>query len=267
MSIQKSTPRNALKKSDPWKHFKGPLPPEDFKELLLQVMDKKDHWAWGHFSGNRITKKQLKIHFQQEYEVYVRDFPIFLSRIHCKNPPMEVRQDLVSNLYEEETGRLSLGRPHPELFLVMMKGLVYPLSEFSNIRMLPGSRRYRKWLDQVTTGPSWLLAAIVVTIFVEGSIQDRKECEPSRRPDPVDVEEKIKKHPLVEFHGLNPACLDLVRAHHHIEGSHRLAAWRMVLDHAKDARIQKEIYQSLSKSLQLWLSYRDDVALACQLNP
>ena len=79
---------------DPWQGHKGPLPPYQFKELLLQIMDQKNHWAWQYFSGGGITKSQLKIHFQQEYEVYVRDFPVFLSRIHAKSPPLEVRRDL-----------------------------------------------------------------------------------------------------------------------------------------------------------------------------
>ncbi len=98
----------------------GIQPKERFKEKLLQVMDQKNHWAWKHFSGGRITRDKLKIHFQQEYAVYIQDFPVFLSRIHGKNPPMEVRQDLAANLYEEETGGLTVRRSHPELFLYLM---------------------------------------------------------------------------------------------------------------------------------------------------
>jgi len=65
---------------------------EAFRERLLSVMDRKDHWAWTWFAGGTITRPQLKIHFQQEYAVYVRDFPIFLGRVHGKNPPMTVRK-------------------------------------------------------------------------------------------------------------------------------------------------------------------------------
>jgi pyrroloquinoline-quinone synthase len=249
----------------PWEVRKGPLPEEEFKEHLLQIMDRKNHWAWEHFSGNRITKSQLKIHFQQEYGVYVRDFPIFLSRIHAMNPPMDVRRDLASNLYEEETGGLSTGRPHPELFLVMMEGLGYDPSDFTRIKLLPAGRRYRQWLDRMTTGPSWIQAAGVITIFVEGSIKERKESDPAWRPESVDLEEKVCQHPLVRYHGLDPACLDLVRAHHQIEGSHRRAAWNMILHNATHAKLQRDIYHALLKSLQLWLTYRDGVARACGL--
>ncbi|HTP40790.1 MAG TPA: hypothetical protein VML36_00020, partial [Nitrospiria bacterium] len=62
-----------------------------FQERLLAVMDRKHHWAWPVFSGNRITRDRLKIHFQQEFAVYVRDFPIQLGRLYAKNPPDEIR--------------------------------------------------------------------------------------------------------------------------------------------------------------------------------
>ncbi len=178
---------------------------------------------------------------------------------------MDVRQDLASNLYEEETGGLSTGRPHPELFLTMMEGLGYDPSDFTRIKLLPASRRYRQWLDRMTTETPWIRAAGVITIFVEGSIKDRKESDPAWRPQSVDLEEKVRQHPLVRYHGLDPACLDLVRAHHQVEGSHRQAAWNMVLHHATNARLQRNIYLTLIRSLQLWLAYRDGVARSCGL--
>ena len=53
-----------------------------FLQSLLQLMDNKHHWAWDHFASGRLTHAQLKIHFQQEYAVYVRDFPIFLEPVY-----------------------------------------------------------------------------------------------------------------------------------------------------------------------------------------
>ena len=106
-------------------------------------MDHKNHWAWGYFSGNKITKDQLKIHFRQEYAVYVRDFPVLLARIHGKNPPREVRSALAKNIYEEDTGGLSLSHPHPDLFLQMMMGLGFDRTEFRDVELLSSSRVYR----------------------------------------------------------------------------------------------------------------------------
>ena len=82
------------------------------REDLLSVMDRKNHWAWPHFNEGRASRPQLLLHFQQEFEIYVRDFPVLLSRVHARCPHPEVRQDLAENLYEEETGKLSRGVPH-----------------------------------------------------------------------------------------------------------------------------------------------------------
>jgi pyrroloquinoline quinone (PQQ) biosynthesis protein C len=238
-----------------------------FKEQLLKVMDQKNHWAWRYLSSGEITREQLKIHFQQEYAVYIRDFPVFLGRIHGKNPPMEVRQDLAANLYEEETGGLTVGKSHPELFLYLMEGLGFKREEFEHVPLFPASRRYRRWLDRTTLAASWLEAAALITLFVEGSVKDRQEIDSSKPKESIDLKQKILEHPLVKFHNVDPAYLDLFRAHHMIEGSHRIAAWKMVLNYAKTPSQQQKVRRVLEHSLKQWLDYRDDVARACKLKP
>jgi len=238
---------------------------EHFKESLLTIMDRKNHWAWGYFSGNRITKAQLKIHYQQEYAVYVRDFPVFLSRIHAKNPPIPVRSALAANLFEEETGRLSIGRSHPELFLHMMSGLGFSPEEFEGVRLLPKSRRYRAGLDHITAQGNWLEGTAAVTVFVEGSVKDRKELESDRVPQSAEIEETVQNHPLVRFHHVDPVYLDLIRAHQAVEKGHRWDAWKMVLEHAGSASSREKVRKVLRQCLGLWLDYRDGVASACRL--
>jgi pyrroloquinoline-quinone synthase len=244
-------------------------PPRSFQEQLLAVMDCKHHWAWPVFGSNRITRAQLKDHFQQEFAVYVRDFPLLLGRLYAQNPPPQIRRELAANLYEEETGGLSVGRAHPALFLEMMTGLGYAAADFEKIRLLPASRRYRQWLDQATGRRPWLEGLAVMTIFVEGSVNDRKELSAPGSPPKSDEESDaiVRNHPLVKFHGVDPKCMDLVRAHQRIEGSHRAAAWRMVLGEARTAGQQRSVLRALHRSLELWLAYRDGVAKACGITP
>ena len=45
----------------------------------------------------------------------VDDFPVLLARVLGQGPPHTVRSALAENIYEEQTGKLSLGVPHPEL--------------------------------------------------------------------------------------------------------------------------------------------------------
>ena len=46
----------------------------DFREALLQIMERKKHWAWKDFTSGKVPKDRLHYHFEQEYETYVRDF-------------------------------------------------------------------------------------------------------------------------------------------------------------------------------------------------
>jgi pyrroloquinoline quinone (PQQ) biosynthesis protein C len=237
-----------------------------FLDALLRLMDGKHHWAWDQFAKGGLTKAQLKIHFQQEYAVYVRDFPVFLARIHGKNPPTAVRRMLAENIYEEDTGGLSVGQSHPELFLAMMQGLGFSAEDFLHIKPLPASRRYRAWLDTMSNHRQWVLGAATLTIFVEGSVKDRKEIlEPSKPKSAEEIETVIQNHPLVRHHGLSPDCMDLIRAHQLVEAGHRHDAYDMVVEHTTPA-LQRPVLASIKKSLSLWLEYRDAVAKACKIN-
>lgn len=242
------------------------MPDSKLKEEFLAIMDRKDHWAWKFFSGEKVSIDQLKIHFTQEYAVYVRDFPVFLGRILGKNPPAEVRRDLAENIFEEETGRLSMTGPHPLLFLKMMEGIGFSQSMFENASLLPESRLYRKWLDDVTLNGSWQEGAAVMAIFVEGSVKDRKEIDDSVPDQSEDIEKKIRDHPLVRFHGVDPGCMDLIRAHSLVERGHRKAAWRMVLGNLGTREMKSKVRSALEKSLKLWLGYRDGIAASCNFD-
>ena len=85
-----------------------PMTKSRFQEELLRIMDRKHHWAWPAFADGTVTVNQLSRHFQQEYGVYVRDFPVLLAHIYGQNPPAPVRQMLADNIYEEDTDGLSL---------------------------------------------------------------------------------------------------------------------------------------------------------------
>ncbi len=235
-----------------------------FRERLFAIMDQKHHWSWPTFTGKQITKEQLKTHFQQEYAVYVRDFPVLLARVHGQNPPTGVRRMLAGNIYEEDTGGLSLGKSHPELFLTMMQGLGYHEADFDHVTLLPAARVFRRWLDRMTAHRDWAVGAAVMTVFVEGSIKDRQEIlNPSKPKTPEEIEEYVRRHPLVQHQGLSPDCMDLIRSHQMVEAGHRHDAYAMVVNYVTDRRRQESILSCLKSTLRLWLRYRDAVARAC----
>jgi len=236
---------------------------EEFQEALLGIMERKVHWAWPSFTNGLVPAERLHIHLEQEYATYVRDFPILVARAYIACPIAVVRRELIENVYEEETGRIQAGRPHPELFLEYPRGLSMDLSRFEDVALLPPSQVYRSFLDETTLRGGWEAAAAVTTLFVEGTAQERAELDPSqpRRQAPP-----LEEHPLVKHYGLPLDHLQLTKAHRAVEGEHRAAAWRVMLDHVAAPEAQAAVLTAMERTLALWLSYRDGVAAACGLS-
>lgn len=230
-----------------------------FQEALLSVMDDKTHWAWAGFTSGLVPRERLHVHLEQEYATYVRDFPVLVGRAYVACPIPEARRELIANVYEEETGGLFAGRPHPELFLEYPRGLGMDLSRFESVVLLPRATRYREVLDAATLGQGWEVAAAVTTLFIEGTANERRELT-GAAPPPAPLEQ----HPLVRHYGLAIEHLALTKAHRTVEGDHRRAAWRIVLDFVDEAA-RPVVVEAMQRALQAWLGYRDEVAEACGL--
>lgn len=224
-------------------------------------MERKTHWAWPHFTSGRVPRDRLHLHFEQEYATYVRDFPVMVGWAYVQCPIAEVRRDLAENLYEEETGGVIAGRPHPELFLEYPRGLGMDLARFDAVELLPAAAAFRAVLDDRTQRHGWAQACAVTTIFLEGTEHERGEIDPSapKRPAP-----SLDRHPLVVHYGLPLEGLALTKAHRQVEGSHRAAAWRIMLDHLPAAD-HAGVVEAMEATLTAWLAYRDAVAAACGL--
>ncbi len=231
---------------------------DDFREALLGVMERKVHWGWPAFTAGEVARARLHVHFEQEYETYVRDFPVLIGRAYVQCPIAAVRRPLAENLYEEETGGVVAGRPHPELFLEYPRGLGMDLGRFAAVELLPAARAWRAQVDDCTWR-GWAVAAAVTTLFLEGTAHERGELDPDapRRPAPP-----LEQHPLVVHYQLPLAALALTRAHRVVEGEHRAAAWRVVLDHTEPAD-RPAVIAAMREVLAGWQAYRDEVAAAC----
>lgn len=233
---------------------------DDFREALLSVMERKVHWAWPSFTSGRVAREKLHVHFEQEYATYVRDFPVLLGRAYVQCPYPAARRELAENLYEEETGGLAAGKPHPELFLEYPRGLGMDMTRFEGlVPLAPEARAWRDLLDAHTQACGWAVAAAVTTIFLEGTAHERGELDPTKPKRPVPP---LDQHPLVVHYGLPLEALALTRAHRQVEGGHRAAAWRAILDHA-EADARDDVVAAMEDQLAAWLAYRDGVAAMC----
>ena len=234
-----------------------------FREQLLAVMERKDHWAWPAFTSGRVARDLLHYHFEQEYATYVRDFPVMVGRAYVRCPVPAVRRSLAENLYEEETGGLVAGSPHPELFLEYARGLNMDMARFQKIDLLPAAKHYRAFLDEATEHYGWEIAAAVVTIFIEGTKDERAAIDTSL---PAPAPAPLHDHPLVKHYGLSIEHLALTKAHRQVEGHHRAAAWAGILDHVTPTR-RGPVVRAMNEALERWLRYRDAVSEICGIRP
>lgn len=225
-------------------------------------MDRKHHWAYPALTRPGLTREQLLVHFRHEYLVYVRDFPVLLARALGVTPPFDdVRRSLAENMYEEQTGGLSRTAAHPELFLRMMGGLGFDRAAFTDddASLHPAARRYRDFLRERSGAQPWQSAVGLLTIFVEGSVNERAELAGTyvRRRG----EQAVREHPLVKFYGCSAEAMELTRAHAEVEGGHREDAWAMVTTHAPDGSPEaRAVAETCEQALTLWQAYRDGVA-------
>jgi pyrroloquinoline-quinone synthase len=237
------------------------------QEKLLSIMERKDHWAWLYLTKPGLSKEQLLVHFRHEYQTYVRDFPVLLARLLGQGPPPDVRRALAENIYEEQTGRLSFGVSHPDLFLEMMEGLGFGRDalEARTPPLEQEAIRYRVLLDRVSASSPWQVGAAVLTIFVEGSKHERAYVEGVRELPPI--EDAIREHPMALHYGCPAEQMRLVRAHRLVEGGHRADAWRLVLGHVPGAGMgQSEVARAGEEAPRAWVDYRDGVARAMKLS-
>lgn len=234
---------------------------DEYLEELLAVMEAKEHWAWPSFTDGTVVKSLLHHHFEQEYETYVRDFPVLIGWAYVQCPDALARRELAENLYEEETGGVAAGKPHPELFMEYPRGLGMDLQRFERIELLPGAQSYRDTIDACTQTRGWSVAAAVTTLFIEGTKYERGEVDESAAKRP---EKALEQHPLVLHYGLPLEGLALTRAHRKVEGSHRQAAWQVILDRVPAAD-RVNVITAMWEMLATWQVYRDEVAVACGL--
>ena len=232
-------------------------------------MDQKHHWAYPALTRPGLSPDQLLTHFRHEYLVYVRDFPMLLARaLGVTAPHDDVRYALAENLYEEQTGGLSGTAAHPQLFLRMMVGLGFDARTFADddAWLHPAARSYRDYLRERAASPPWQAAVALLTIFVEGSVNERAELAGTFVR--ASGEAAVHEHPLVKHYGCPPEAMDLTRAHAEVEGGHREDAWRMILSHAPDGSDPAlVVVDTCEAALRAWHAYRDGVAERMGLRP
>jgi pyrroloquinoline-quinone synthase len=187
---------------------------------------------------------------------------VLVARALGVTPPVDdVRIALAENIYEEQTGGLSKSAPHPKLFMKMMGGLGFRSDEFGedDAWLHPAAIAYRNFLRDKSAAQPWQAAVALLTIFVEGSVNERGELAGTYVRPQGDAD--VLEHPLVKFYGCATDAMEIRRAHGAVEGGHRMDAWRMMLANVPEGtEVARTVVETCETALAMWHRYRDGVA-------
>ena len=232
---------------------------EGLKARLLAVMVRKRHPSYEAFVAGRLTRAQILAQYEQEWVVYMRDYPVMLSRILALGPPEGVRRLLAETIYEESTGGLSGSAPHTALFLRLMRALGGEREQFESAEMTLESAAYRAHLDGVVD-LGWLPAFAVLMLFVDGTANDAAVLarDPRWEPDEAALDAILSRHPLVRHCGVGLDAMLSARVHLRVAARRRHSAWEGVLGHAGDK--VEAVVEAVEAAQASWMSYRDGIA-------
>ena len=80
------------------------------------------HPLWRKIQDGHVPLPALR-GFAGQFFLQVVEFPRAVSALHTRGTDRHERVKLAESLYEEETGKLSGTKPHPQLFLDFCAGL------------------------------------------------------------------------------------------------------------------------------------------------
>ncbi len=96
------------------------------------------HPLWFKIQEGRLARPQVQ-GFAKQFFLQVLEFPRAVSALHSRCTDMGERVKLAESVYEEETGRLSGSKAHPELFLDFATGLGLPRHQVLTATALPST--------------------------------------------------------------------------------------------------------------------------------
>lgn len=253
-----------------------PMSKREFREALLQIMEKKSHWADPAFPA-LVSNEAMLTRFQREYWDFVKPFPYYLRGVLAQLPAIEkgkrdrfkkIRKDLKENIEEEETGEHHAGESHADLFLLMPKDPAFGFTDedFKMPPTAPQSVAYRDFLTDASYNRGWEIGAAITTLFLEGNRHERSNFH-----DEFGIEPwrglPLEEHPLRVHKKLQLRSLKLVKVHHDLdaaEGDHRKAAWNMILNGIPPSK-RREVVLAMREALERYQAWRDEEAGLCGL--
>jgi pyrroloquinoline-quinone synthase len=197
------------------------------------------HPLWFKIQEGRLSREGLR-GFAGQFFLQVVEFPRAVSALHSRCPDLLERRKLAESVYEEETGRLSGSKPHPELFLDFAAGVGCRREEVLAGTALPGTAALVHWFEYSTKILPFLEGVAAINLAAEGQVVGA--FGPFARA--------LQKH-----YGLSEAEVAFWDVHELADAEHSDVGDHIVVKHATTEEVQRRVRAAVRTSLGMWWQF------------
>ena len=212
------------------------------KELMKEVSAGRSfggHPLWFKIAEGRLSRAGLG-HFAEQFFLQVVEFPRAVSALHSRCPDLGERLKLAESLYEEETGRLSGSKAHPELFLDFAAGVGVPRARMLAGEPLPSTAALIHWFEYSTKLLPFHEGVAAINLAAEGQVVGA--FGPFARA--------LQKH-----YGLDATAVAFWDVHEQADAEHSDVGDHIVLRWATTEERRAAVLRAVRTSLGMWWQF------------
>lgn len=219
--------------------------PSAFGESLMKEVHEGrsfgGHPLWFKIAEGRLSRAALG-EFAGQFYLQVAEFPRAVSALHSRCPDLGERVKLAESVYEEETGRLSGSKAHPELFLDFAAGVGVPRARMLATQPLPSTSALIQWFEYSTKILPFHEGVAAINLAAEGQVVGA--FGPFARA--------LEKH-----YGLDATAVAFWDVHERADAEHSDVGDHIVLRWATTPERQDAIRRAVRTSLGMWWQFFD----------
>jgi pyrroloquinoline-quinone synthase len=227
-----------------------PLSRDAFVKSLIELVRLRrsfgGHRLWQKIEGGGLSRAGLQ-GFATQFFLQVVEFPKAVSALHANCPWLDARRELAESLYEEETGKISQTKPHPELFLDFTRALGLRDEQVIHAVPLPTTTALIHWFELSTRQRPFLEGVAAINLAAEGQVPGA--FGPFARA--------LERH-----YSLSREAVAFWDVHEVADREHSDVGDHIVIRHATTDELQSRITAAVRTSLEMWWQFFDGMDLA-----
>jgi pyrroloquinoline-quinone synthase len=197
------------------------------------------HPLWFKIQKGELGRTQLQ-GFAKQFFLQVREFPRAVSALHSRCPDASERVKLAESLYEEETGRLSNTKAHPELFLDFTTALGLEREEVLTAAPLASTAALIHWFEYATKILPFLEGVAAINLAAEGQVVGAFGA----------FARGLETH-----YGLSERDVAFWDVHELADADHADVGDSIVIRHATTDEVQRRVQATVRTSLGMWWQF------------